>query len=79
MKVKVVQLSEVCQAETSMVPARVRKAIFHVLDNAKTIDGMKDVEKETTDDEDARRAFRRVFKYRRRLDNEHRPLTLEKH
>ena len=37
-----------------MVPARVRKVLFHVLDNAKTIDGMKDVEKETTDDEGTR-------------------------
>ena len=41
-------------AETSMAPARVRKAMFHVLDEAKTIDGMKDVEKETTDDEGTR-------------------------
>ena len=41
-------------AETSIAPARVRKAMFHVLDEAKTIDGMKDVEKETTDDEGTR-------------------------
>ena len=45
---------KVCQAETSMAPARVRKAMFHVLDEARTIDGMKDVEKETTDDEGTR-------------------------
>ena len=37
-----------------MAPARVRKAMFHVVDDAKAIDGIKDVEKETTDDEGTR-------------------------
>ena len=45
---------KVCQAETSMAPARVMKAMFHVVDDAKTIDDIKDVEKETTDDEGTR-------------------------
>jgi len=45
---------KVCQAETSMATASVKKAMFRVLDDAKTIDGIKDVEKKTTDDEGTR-------------------------
>ena len=33
-----------------MAPARVRKAMFHVVDDAKTIDDLKHVEKETDDE-----------------------------
>ena len=46
---------KVCQAETSMAPARVMKAMFHVVDDAKTIDDIKDVEKKTIDDEEGTR------------------------
>jgi len=45
---------KVCQAETSKATASVMKAMFRVLDDAKTIDDIKDVEKKTTDDEGTR-------------------------
>ena len=61
---------KVCQAETSLAPARVRKAMFHVLDEAKTIDESTEIKKERTDDSnDAELAVSYIINYSGEVHN----------